>query len=83
MAARDSHDIDPLVNELRTFILSYSEHDRDCPGIDANVWFDQLQVCTCGLAPRLDELMSKLQDRLDGVESDGQSRSAWWNPFSR
>ena len=57
-------DIDPLVIELRRFILTYAEHDLDCPGIDANAWSEQKRVCVCGLAPRLDELLGKLDERL-------------------
>ena len=56
---------DPLVIELRRFMLTYAEHDQDCPGVDANAWEQQLRVCVCGLAPRLDELMAKLNKRLD------------------
>ena len=55
---------DPFVDELRRFILTYAEHDPDCPGIDANAWEEQRRVCLCGLAPRLDELMDQLQKRL-------------------
>jgi len=55
---------DPLVAELRRFILSYAEHDPECPGIDAKAWEEQRAVCTCGLAPRLDELLEKLEKRL-------------------
>ena len=57
-------DLDPLTIELRRFILTYAEHDSDCPGIDANAWEDQKSVCVCGLAPRLDELMETLDSRL-------------------
>lgn len=57
-------DIDPLTIEMRRFILTYAEHDPDCPGIDANAWEEQKRVCTCGLVVRLDELMSKLDKRL-------------------
>lgn len=57
-------DIDPLVIELRRFVLTYAEHDPDCPGIDANAWNEQKRVCICGLAPRLDELLEKLDKRL-------------------
>ena len=57
-------DLDPFVIELRRFILTYAEHDSDCPGIDANAWQEQLRVCDCGLAPRLDELMETLGKRL-------------------
>lgn len=31
-------DRDPLTAELRLFVLTYAEHDPDCPGIDANAW---------------------------------------------
>ena len=57
-------DVDPLTVELRRFILTYAEHDPDCPGIDANAWEAQKAVCVCGLAPRLDELLQKLDGRL-------------------
>ena len=58
--------LDPLVVELRRFILTYAEHDLDCPSIDANSWDDQLKGCICGLAPRLDELLGVLEQRLSG-----------------
>jgi hypothetical protein len=59
-----SMDVDPLVIELRRFILTYAEHDSDCPGIDANAWHDQKKVCVCGLTLRLDELLAKVDERL-------------------
>jgi len=49
-----------IIAELRRFILSSGEHDPDCPGIDVNAWEQQLEVCQCGFALRLDELMLKL-----------------------
>lgn len=55
---------DKLIIELRRFILTYAEHDPDCPGVDANAWEEQKRVCVCGLAPRLDELLEKLDQRL-------------------
>jgi hypothetical protein len=58
-------DRDPQTVEMRRFILTYAEHDQDCPGVNANAWHDQKQVCVCGLAPRLDELMLKLDERFD------------------
>ena len=64
MNAENPVDIDPLVVELRRFVLTYAEHDSDCPGIDANAWTDQKKVCVCGLALRLDELLAKLDQRL-------------------
>lgn len=57
-------DRDPLVVELRRFVLTYAEHDTDCPGIHANAWEEQKRVCVCGLATRLDELMATLDERL-------------------
>ena len=57
-------DRDPFTIELRRFILTYAEHDADCPGIDANAWEEQRRVCVCGLAPRLDELLGQLDRRL-------------------
>lgn len=57
-------DDDTLLAELRTFILSYAEHDAGCPGIDARRWSEHRKVCVCGFAARLDELMNKLSERL-------------------
>ena len=57
-------DIDPFTIELRRFILTYAEHDPDCPGIDARAWEDQKRVCECGFASRLDELLETLDERL-------------------
>jgi hypothetical protein len=34
------------------------------PGVDANAWHEQLKVCVCGLAPRLDELLETIEKRL-------------------
>ena len=58
-----------FVAEIRTFMLSYGEHDPDCPGVEANAWHDQSTVSVCGFAPRLDELMSKLNAALAGDRS--------------
>jgi hypothetical protein len=57
-------DTDPLTIELRRFILTYAEHDRECPGVDANAWEEQKRICVCGLSVRLDELLEKLDARL-------------------
>jgi hypothetical protein len=57
-------DTDPLTEELRRFILTYAEHDEDCPSIALNSWQDQKSACICGLAPRLDELLGNLDARL-------------------
>jgi len=57
-------DRDPFTVELRRFILTYAEHDPDCPGIDQNAWEDQKSSCVCGLAPRLDQLLQELDRKL-------------------
>ena len=53
-----------LVAEIRRFILSFGEHDPGCPGIDATTWTQQREVCICGFAGRLDELMQRLEEAL-------------------
>ena len=55
---------DPLLQEFRTFILTYAEHDHDCPGVDARAWQEHRDVCICGFAPRLDELFDRLHGRM-------------------
>jgi hypothetical protein len=59
-----------IVAELRRFILSFGEHDPDCLGVDATVWEQQLQVCQCGFAPRLDQLLAQLATVLAGRPND-------------
>lgn len=59
-------DTDPLTEELRLFILTYAEHDEDCPSIRLNSWEEQSGACVCGLAQRLDDLLGKLDARLRG-----------------
>ena len=56
---------DPLISELRTFVLSYGEHDPDCPGFDATgpAAIDPDQ-CVCGFIARLEELLMKVSARL-------------------
>jgi hypothetical protein len=53
-----------IVADLRRFILSYAEHDPECPGINARAWEEHRKVCTCGFAMRLDELLDALDQRL-------------------
>ena len=56
---------DPLIRELRTFVLSWSEHDPDCHALDAvGPAILDPATCTCGLTERLEELLSKLDQRL-------------------
>ncbi len=57
-------DVNPLTVELRQFVLEYAEHDIDCQGIDTNVWEEQKQVCICGLAEKLEELLERLDVKL-------------------
>jgi hypothetical protein len=53
-----------LVAELRRFILSYAEHDPDCPGFGAT-GEDAVSAsaCTCGLIERMDELLARVAGR--------------------
>lgn len=54
-----------LVLHLRRFILSYGEHDDECPGnratgpaaVDA-------ELCTCGFIPRMEELLAVVAERM-------------------
>ncbi len=57
---------DPLVSDLRRFILSYGEHDEDCAGYDASgpAVVDPAG-CTCGFIPRLEDLLRELEERLE------------------
>jgi hypothetical protein len=56
---------DPLVTELRRFILSYAEHDPDCPGIQATGdAATSVEGYRCGLIRRMEELLAELERRL-------------------
>jgi len=56
---------DPLISDLRRFILSFGEHDPECPGYDAT---GPLAVdsgsCSCGFIPRMDELLMETAGRI-------------------
>jgi len=57
---------DPLVAELRRFILSYAEHDPDCPAFDATgAAAISASTCACGLIERMDELLAEVARRLE------------------
>lgn len=56
-----------LAAEIRSFVLSYGEHDTDCPEVDARAWHAQRPVCVCGFSPRLNELMRRLEAALSGT----------------
>lgn len=57
--------LDPLVEELRTFIWSWAEHDPDCPAATAQgpAVMDPA-TCSCGLTGRAAELLAKVNARL-------------------
>lgn len=57
---------DPLVADLRTFMLTYGEHDGDCPGHDA-IGPDAVSgaVCTCGFIGRMNELLGEVALRVE------------------
>jgi hypothetical protein len=56
---------EPIVEALRRFILSYAEHDPDCPAGEASgpAAIDPA-TCLCGLIPRMEELLAELERRL-------------------
>lgn len=61
--------LDPLVQEIRTFLDSYSEHDPDCPAFNATgPAVRDSTNCMCGLTVRQQELISKLEQRLRAAE---------------
>jgi len=59
---------EPIVEQLRRFILSYAEHDPDCPAVAATgpAAIDPA-TCRCGLIPRMEDLLAELQRRLAQV----------------
>jgi hypothetical protein len=56
---------DPLISDLRRFILSFGEHDPECPGYDATgpMAVDG-ESCSCGFIPRMDELLMETAGRI-------------------
>ena len=61
----DSPD-DPLVAELRTFMLSYGEHDSECPGRDASgPEAVGGETCECGFIGRMSDLLGQVARRVD------------------
>ena len=61
----EKDELDPLVQEIRTFLGSYAEHDPDCPAFHAKgpAVLDPA-TCTCGLTIREQQLITKLEQRL-------------------
>jgi hypothetical protein len=52
-----------LVGDLRRFILSYAEHDPDCPGFEATGdAATSAAMCTCGLIARMEQLLGEVAD---------------------
>jgi hypothetical protein len=62
---------DPLIRELRTFLGSYAEHDPDCPAFEAcGPAVRDPANCICGLTSREQELIAKLEMRLNLVAGE-------------
>ena len=61
---------DPLISDLRRFILSFGEHDPECPGYEATgpMAVDG-RSCTCGFIPRMDELLTEMALRIAKAEA--------------
>ena len=56
---------DRLISDLRTFMLSYGDHDSECPGRDAN-GPDAISDanCTCGFIGRMNALLAEVAERI-------------------
>lgn len=58
--------IDPLIADLRTFILSYGEHDAECPGrVATGPEAVSGATCTCGFIGRMNELLAEVAARIE------------------
>jgi hypothetical protein len=58
--------IDPLIADLRTFILSYGDHDSECPGRDAmGPEAVSGATCRCGFIGRMNTLLAEVAARMD------------------
>jgi hypothetical protein len=57
--------IDPLIADLRTFILSYGEHDAECPGREAmGPEAVSGATCECGFIGRMNTLLAEVAARI-------------------
>ena len=56
---------DPLISELRTVLLTWAEHDPDCPCLEAQgpAVMDEA-LCTCGLNLKVREILEKVAARI-------------------
>jgi hypothetical protein len=53
-----------LVADLRRFILTYGDHDADCPGNRATgAAVADPDLCSCGFIARMDELLTEVARR--------------------
>lgn len=56
---------DPLISNLRRFILSFGEHDPDCPGYEATgPMAVDVRSCTCGFISRMNDLLAETAARI-------------------
>jgi hypothetical protein len=56
---------DPLIADLRRFILSFGEHDPECPGYEATgPMAVDARSCTCGFIPRMNDLLAETAARI-------------------
>ena len=57
--------IDRLITELRTFMLSYGEHDSECPGREATgPEAISGASCNCGFIKGMNKLLAEVAARL-------------------
>ena len=63
--------IDRLISDLRTFMLSYGEHDSECPGREA-IGPDAISEtsCECGFIGRMNELLAEVATRASNNQSE-------------
>ena len=57
--------IDRLITDLRTFMLSYGDHDAECPGRDA-IGPEAISDanCKCGFIGRMNALLAEVAERI-------------------
>jgi hypothetical protein len=60
---------DPLLADLRSFMLSHGQHDEDCGGANGETpsLLDPAR-CSCGFLPRMEELLNDTASRLKGLD---------------
>jgi len=56
---------DPLIGDLRRFILSFGEHDPECAGYESTgPMAVDAAACTCGFISRMNELLAETARRI-------------------